>query len=401
MQYAIPLLLLGQLVTPAKEAVYRAALPPVADPALEAVLADPRLLFYDEAVMPRAYQFSGGSFVAVRDNVGTDGNFRFPWRKPAGMQRVRGVATFKALYLPPKHAGTDERWPVVCMPGRLDVARDRQNSLVWLNPVGAIYLEVGLMQGPDKKQYVFVLRLREREIDDWNPEAVVPFKTAAQVAEGIKMLREGWEADPQLVALVNTLEAPRVLRGVVFPDPNAPTDTDRPPFRVSAGQYFMPRMEYELTRDLLVNAVFEPAAGVPFFVGEAPPNGTRARADAPSCSPGTGFNIVPENYDGTFMGNDRVRCMGCHNTVGAQQVRFDNSWNAHVAGSDGIISFSPIRPERIGGAPVIVRGPDGRDRVDTNALHPSLLAAGIIAVYNPTEHPNTVYAGIEKLRHPQ
>jgi hypothetical protein len=356
----------GQLVSADKERLLRAMLPPVSDARLERAFSDERLLLYTDDEIPPAYQ-RGGRFVRVQNGVGTDGNFRFPWATPGGMQRVSGCSTFKFISLPYKLDPVErdlrpERWPIVYMQAKLDRTRDQQaNSIAWTFPVGTIVGEVLALPGPDGTQYPFEVRVRTREVDDWDVEIYRPFPTAESLAEGIAYLGG---TVPASLEVDSTLPIRR-LRD---------SDNDRPILNGKSGVFNLPKLPPQLVHDLLTQATFEPVLSETFG---------RFKGSAVAPSNAAGFNIVPPKYDGAFIGNTREDCAQCHETVGAAQVRFDNDWNGHVKGSDGIFSFRPGTTDQQG------RFIPRRELVE----------AGVVARFDSTIHPSSVYSPIPKLRH--
>ncbi len=110
-----------RLMSPERDAMYRQFFPQVENSELRDLLADPRLLIYTEAEMPKAYQFFDGAFPGVHSvnyNVSANhsepfgnGNREFPWSHPAGTHRSSNVSSFRFLRLPRDSQGVF--WPVV------------------------------------------------------------------------------------------------------------------------------------------------------------------------------------------------------------------------------------------------------------------------------------------------
>jgi len=358
-----------------KEALLRSVIPEVADPVLANRLASPNLFLYTDEEMPAAYQ-GNGRFILVRRGVANDGNHRFPWAKPGGLQRVKGVGGFRFISLPEDALGVK---PIIYFNAKLDKSIDRNNSLVWMFPIGTVVGEVFTQTGPDGLDYTWEMRTRTRERDDWDAEVYRPFPNAKSLIEGIKTLRPEWETEQATRQVIDDLAALRNLRTETLTDSQNVTRI----FRSTAGVYPLPKMEAALVNDLLMNATFESTAGLPFFEG-----GNNVAALAPT-NPGKGWNIVPVNFDGAFVGNDRRSCMECHETFGMNQRRVDGTWvggrgeELHFKGSDGIGSFRPTTNRFDGSLPEI---------------RPELLAGGFVARYNPEVHTKELYSPISKLR---
>lgn len=358
-----------------KEALLRSVIPPVADPVLASRLASPNLFLYTDEEMPAAYQ-GNGRFILVRRGVANDGNHRFPWAKPGGLQRVRGVGGFRFISLPETEDGKLK--PIVYFLDKLDKTMDRNNSLVWMFPVGTIVGEVFTQTGPDGLDYAWELRTRTREFDDWDAEAYRPFPTAVSLIDGIKAMRPEWDTEPNTRQAVDSLASLRDLKVLTLADSQNATRI----FRSAAAAYPLPKLEPKLVNDLLMNATFESTAGLPFAEGS-----NKVAAVAPTNA--QGWNIVPVNFDGAFVGNERRSCMECHETFGMNQRRVDRTWvggrgeELHFKGSDGIGSFRPTTNVFNGSTPTI---------------RPELLAGGVVARYNPEVHDPETYHPISKLR---
>ncbi len=153
-----------QLMSAEKEQRLRKMLPRVADPDLQKILDDPRLILYTEREIPRAYQFFAGGLQGVHSayyNISANGsepygngNREFPWGHPAGTQRTSGVEVFRFLWLP--HDAQGNPRPVVWY--RKHLRGDSGDGYGWTFPVGALVGEVLAMTGPDGYAYTFEMR---------------------------------------------------------------------------------------------------------------------------------------------------------------------------------------------------------------------------------------------------
>lgn len=373
-------MLVGQLMSPQREAELRAYFPKVDDKATQAVLDDPALLLYTDREMPRAYQIWDGllrGVHAVRYNISADGgepfgnaNQEFPWGDPGGLHRTNGTTAFRFLLLPERNG---QKLPVVWYPKQRP--GDAQPGYAWIFPVGTTIGEVLLLRGPDGRDYPFEVRTRTRENGSWEMDAFRPFPTPESLSDRIKEIEPTWEAQPVLRSAVATLEGRgryRVARLV-----------DQHPRRTFDQQSFLdelPPLPAALVAKLLTSTTFKSALGTSW----------REAGKLIAASPTTqsAFHVVPANYDAAFVVVDHESCMRCHDQVAAHVDTFDmpRDWYGRVRGSDGIFSFHPFDPSSIStnGSSWPVR------------MRPALVQAGIVARYDPARHPKELYQEMRK-----
>ena len=385
-----------RLMSPEMDRAMRKYLPPVDDPELQKILDDPHLLLYSEREIPPAYQIwnaRGGdaplglhdprfniSLALGGDDPIGNGNREFPWRRPAGTDRVTNLRAFRFLWLPFDEE-TGRTWPVVWFQKRLAAGPDTPDiaeGIAWSFPWGTRVGEVLAMRGPDGKDYTFEVRVRTREIDAWGMDVFRPFPTAASLAEAVRAARPGWKSSPTLARLVAHLESDVGIAPARLSDETHPVRS----FLGDAGQDALPPMDEALVAELLRGATFRSSVaetwredwrGTPAF---APTTAAR-------------FHIVPANYDAGFVPVHRDSCIRCHETTNQTAALFDpgRDWWGRIRGSDGIFSFHPFDP------PSISR--DGRSLAPR--IRPSLAAAGIVARYDPARHPASRYRALESL----
>jgi hypothetical protein len=387
----------GQLVTPEKEAALRALLPTVTDAALAERLAGP-LVLYDDLALPQAYQRreqqrnQRGQLVGQRQNAfrlvvrsdDDDPNTHFPWITGGGLSLSRVPAqrfevqhgSLKFLALPSKPDGGT--WPVIYFADKLDARIDQDEAIEHRFPVGTIRGEVLTQRAPDGMDDAFEMRLRVRQADGWSVERWVPYRSADVLAEAIAAIR------PDLTGAINSLTAPLALRERVLSD--GPTrlepdsgdglnDRDKFAVRFVEGQFALPPLPADVVRELFTAATWEPLTE-PFKRGT-----NNVVAWVPTNN-GPGWNLVPPNYAGSFLGNSRESCFQCHNTAGMNGSRFENTWAfRNVRGSDGDFSF---------------RTHSVRDQQPIQ----SLAAAGVIEPYDPSKHPPDVYVRVPEFDNP-
>lgn len=364
----------GMLMSPEKAATLKSAFPEMMKPEIAELFARANLYWTDEEMPP--VQQQGGALLPPQTGGTRDGNTDFPWRVSGGVHNCEKVGTFKFLVLPEQPDGAP--WPVVAQGNTsLDVARDRNDVIAWWFPIGTTIGEVLTLTGPDGTQYPFEVRLRTREADGWAIRLFANYTTAANLAEGIKLLRPEWASDATLVAAVDRLEAsPRIVRHKVT-DAGLHGQNGRTTFTSVDLYETLPKLPADLVRQLLTEAAFEELTDSAWRETQAGPV-YRPTADE--------FSIVPAKYTGAMLGTDRESCMRCHQDTGRRANRTENTWLGRVRGSDGIFSFNPVDPST-----TRREQPKIKNRI--------LGEAGIVAVFDPAKHPPEVYRQISFLRH--
>lgn len=369
-----------------RDQVFRDCLPRVEDPAMQAILDDPRLILYTDREMPPAYQQWRGDLQGVHSpsyNISAagnepfgNGNREFPWGHPAGTHRTSNVRSFRFLWLP--EDGEGKPLPVVWFRRRL--SGDTSQGYAWRFPVGTIFGEVLMMHGPDGRDYTFEMRVRIREAGDWAVDVFRPFPTAEHLADRIRELQPKWREQPHLTKLVAHLQQPVKMAKFTLVD----HQPGRRTFHASMGTDVLPPVgDDRLVGKLLVETTFKSALGETW----------RYTGDGQStCAPTTkaNFHIVPAKYDAGFIEVDRSSCIRCHNTVNQHVSRFNFSrdWYGRIRGSDGIFSFHPFDPGTISyngfGQPVRMRA--------------KLTQAGLLVKYESSKHPRSLYTQVPHLR---
>jgi hypothetical protein len=368
-----------RLTSEHNEALLRRFLPAVDSQKVQQVLADPSLILYTEAEMPRAYQHWQGDLQGIHSpsyNISAvagerfgNGNQEFPWVAPAGTHRTSGLTSLRFLWLPRDEAG--DLLPVVWYRKRL--AGDTSVGYAWTFPVGAVVGEVLGLRGPDGHDYAFELRIRVRQSGDWAVDVFRPFPRATDLAERIKQLRPEWETQPSLAGMVRHLQQPMAM--------SLHTLSDHMPlgnvFRQAMGVDVLPPLDDDqLIIQLLTQTPFKSALGELWRVSA---NGNY------TCAPTTAadFHIVPANYDAGFIAVDSISCMRCHETTNQHVDRFDPSrdWYGRIRGSDGIFSFHPFDPSTVS-----YNGYGNRV-----SMRSELVEGGALEPYNQDKHSNAIY----------
>lgn len=374
-----------RLMSAKKDQQLRALFPRVNSPEVQKLLDDPRLLLYTEEEMPKAYQDWDGALPGVHSasyNISANGsepfgngNREFPWGDAGGTHRSPNVSTIRFLWLPLDEEG--KTLPVTWY--RKHLRGDVSMGYAWTFPVGAVLGELLLMDRPDGGRAAFELRLRTREIQEWDVDVFRPFARAQYLAERIEELRPEWQQNKNLTQVMKHLTEPRE-RPVATLSTRHPAKTV---FTQRMGMDTLPEIEDQgLVTELLTTTIFQSASGENWFEGL---NGERTLAPTTEAS----YHIVPAKYDAGFIDVDRISCMRCHDSVNQHVRDFEpfRDWYGRIRGADGIFSFHPFDPGTISW--------NGFSR------HPSmrqeLVNAGVIAPYNAEKHPKSIYQRIRGL----
>ncbi|MCI0638137.1 MAG: hypothetical protein L0Y72_05075 [Gemmataceae bacterium] len=293
------------------------------------------LIFYDESVMPHAYQdWDGGlpgvhspsyNISAIRGEPFGNANREFPWNSPAGLHDSPNFKAFRFVSIPP---GKAILW------WRERIAGDRSASFRWQYPAGTVFGEILLVTDPEGYDWAFELRTRTRSDKGWMMNAFRPFTTERELVARIKELVPNWRERPELAKIVKgELEREESLRLV--------NNHDRVIFDSTALASHLPAIDHALVRKLLVTP-FKSALG----------QGWKQRADgteafAPTTS--APFHIVPKNYKGGFIEVSSNSCMRCHDStlMHARDFQARRDWYGRVRGSDNIFSFHIFEPSSI------------------------------------------------------
>jgi hypothetical protein len=324
-----------RLVSPRKHQLYLSFWPKSNDAWLN-TLKRRALVFYDNDVMPAAYQdFGGGlpgihspsyNISAVRGEPIGNANREFPWGSPAGLHRSPNFNAFRFVDLP---KGKAIYWWREALPG--DSGRA---SFVWQYPVGTTFGEILLVTDPEGYDWTFELRTRTRTDKGWKMNSFRPYTTHAELAARIKELVPNWRGQPELVKIVNGKDESEEVRRLVDVH-------DRVAFDQTALVTHLPAIDHKLVRKLL-DTPFKSVLGQEWKKGD-----DEAVAYAPTTD--ADFHIVPKSYQGGFVEVSSKSCMRCHDTTLAHARDFQpvRDWYGRVRGSDNIFSFHIFDPASI------------------------------------------------------
>lgn len=336
-----------ELISKEEMAPLRAALPSVADPAIDTVLKDARTIFYDESSMVFAYQDSFGSPKGLRANrVGYDvgstasepdiralteffrpTKFKFPFAFAAG-------ATFE------ENVYVLDFWkPPVGHDGRAVPVKIWKNAShwQWVFPVGTVIGEVLFIQAPDDKRwFAFEVRSRTRMVDRWMTGIFRPYVHANDLADAVVEKRPAWASSPDLRALVESVRSSDTL--TPFTLEAAPAYSRIfPPLR-GALDYLPPVDDSALIKELLTDRRFESA------MGERWKTSGDGALSTYAASTRARFHIVPREYTGGVLEPTEAGCRACHeqtsrplNNLDSRVVLYGEVW-----GEDEIFTWHPF-----------------------------------------------------------
>lgn len=366
-----------QLMPAEKYELLRSYIPKIEDNKNISAKLQQATLFTD-VEMPRIYQFqpilggTGAPYTVfysrhVRlNNIDpfTNGNMEFPWAEAGGMHPVdkSKFSKFKLLWLPPKPSGGV--WPIVVFRGPMDKS-DSVNMPIpmqawrWEWPADTIVGEVLMKKFPDGTFSTFEMRLRLRELEDWDVEVYRPYPTIDSLVARLREIDQSHPAIEQLAKVplrVSTLE-----------DRNH----TRKAFSVTSAMMTLP----PLPGKELLDTIFKPSGGLTFK------SESGMDCYAPTAADGDDSNIVPAGYLGSFLGTDRKSCMNCHRDTMRHVDRFQNrDWYGSIGpGPGGLLGTHPIDPSSVGPPSKEVR------------LRREFVEAGMVEMYDAAKHPADVY----------
>jgi hypothetical protein len=361
----------AQLIPENVEAAYRATTPKTDDDEVNAIVQDPRTIFYDRKAIPLMY-WQNGTFRDGLVDIGPSNRPRphngaraFPWNSPGGTGNHdaggddRGtVSTFKFLWLPKGEAiawDTVRRFEYNTLRGQAtpDGYLTGQKYPIWVFPSGTVFGEVLGMRFADGNIYPFELRIRRKEWDEWGVDFFRPFPASED------LLRVLPPHDP----VHRHLQSRRKLVNVSLRDnyPHAVAVDKRADFDP------LPSFGPSVSVPQLLRRRFGSALGVEWASG--------AEGYVVGAS-NSGQHIAPPGYAAGLMGGDRVGCADCHESTAVDISKFfvGRDWYGYIRGSDRILSFHICDPTSI-----------SSNRGDRPwRLNPAM--AGILERYNPSVH---------------
>lgn len=379
------LVLLGQLVSPAKEATLRAQLPQTADPNWQTLFAESVL--YTESEMPRAYQFAG-TFHSPLYNIsgdpsdsglphgeGGNANVDFPWRLPGGIPKAaeRDIAKFGFFRLPRRDDG--KVWPVVYWSEfmRDDPVLEPANFLRWTFPRDTVFGEVLQLKDSQGRPHTFEVRLRVRTADGWDVEMLRPFPTSQHFVDRLQQI-----GTPEALAVAAKVNSVREVSVVTVTDQHR-----RHAFSIKGTRETLPSQSETLTKQALASPFYASA-------GFAWRETASREQDVFTPSGADRFGIRPKGDNASLIETNATACMNCHDDTLKPARSFDapRGWYGRVRGSNGIFSWHPVEPRSVsrngGRLPVQIRQ--------------AFKDAGLVEAYSPAKHPSDRYSTMKGVR---
>lgn len=306
--------------------LYMSFWPKSNDPWLNA-LKKKDIIFFDERVMPPAYQDWDGALQgihspsynisAVRSEPIGNANREFPWGSPAGLHESSNFKAFRFVVFP-------EGKSILWWRERLGGDSSR-GTFIWQYPAGTTFGEILLVTAPEGGDWTFELRTRTRTDKGWTMNAFRPFTKRAELAERVKELAPDWRDRPELVKLVEGQAEREDVQRLV-------NQHSLITFDAIALVTHLPAIDHDLVRRLL-DMPFKSALGQEWTAKDG------VEAFAPSTD--APFHIVPRNYLGGFVEVSSASCMRCHDSTlkHARDFQPFRDWYGRVRGSDNIFSF--------------------------------------------------------------
>lgn len=365
-----------QIVEASTLASYKAALPKVAYGRLAKILASPSTLFYDKRVMPGAYQDTVDSTRGARFNnsgaglivpqgrklFSRDGqSWQFPFGHTAGADDAPNTVIANFISLPAQRGAL---LPVAYKIENTSQGGFPNSRWTWSFPKGTVIGEI-IMIRDGGNLVTAEIRTRERFADRWATNSFRPFPTAGTLAAALKEKSPG---SPAIAALENnaTLQAKRL---------------DSPAFNnlvVLEGSVDapLPDLDESVARDLLKNTPFVASYGTAWKINGAQHAFGATGPTSPRLS------VVPSRFENGLFEVRETTCDKCHNQGGyfigdlvGAAVLYGDLW-----GVDRIFSFYVFDPTRIDSS-----GNENR------TARPAFTQAGIIAPYDASKHPSSLY----------
>jgi len=365
-----------KLLPEARYAAIGELLPKVEDERLLEVFQSPDTVWWDVEACPRAYQNfdSNGGFhwpgynisgdaLEARKGHGNGGNANseFPWKFTGGTDRCGNNREVRFLLLPVRsdeatatsQRNSKKRWPIVHWRERLP--HDQGGAaLRWRYPVGTIVGELLIERGPGGREFVWQVRIREKEPGEWGADVFQPIADADELAQWVP----GYQATVRQQRRVRDRHQRVLIDEVVNVSP-------------------LPAMQAEQVAKILEQETFESVLLTKWAPGVQCPT-----SDQP-------FHLVPGGYAGEVVEFRRSACNRCHYTTlqHVDQITFGRDWYGRVAGDDSVFS-----------TPFITRGSiSGNGFGGPTQLRSEFTAAGFIERFDESKHPRALYESIAEI----
>jgi len=365
---------------------------------LRDLIESPRTLWYDKQSLTPGYQDSFGDNVIapigfrpntidpglidlavpgghaqIFQEVGT---FHFPFGRPIGPATNVEVVDFWRLpdagdaYLPVVHWQRDPN--------------ANTHRIEWMFPRGTVFGEL-LFLDEDGALQPFEIRTRTRTPSGWDVDVFRPFPTATSLADAIEARRGDraeWASSPALDALIEQLRGGKLsafhLVSTHFPGAFPAHDTGVDPLPELTGS------DAELIHELLRSTPFVSSRGV-YWKHDG--NLTAWAASATG-----GGAIVPRGYNATAVEVGESSCDTCHRDAGRPFATWYDNILAYgeLWGNDEIFTWHPFALANF----VDASGHVVNFNYDNRRIRDDFKAAGLVAPYDVSIHPATIYKRI-------
>ncbi len=297
-------------------------LPRIGSVSLSKVLLSDQIRFYDTETLPMAHQDFRGALKGIhsptynisanRSEPHGNGNKEFPWGKPAGTHRTKGVTTIKFMSLPKLNG--------ITVPIAYEyVANDGYN---WVYPRGTVFGEILYLNG-----ICFEIRSRTKGKETWIPDTLRPYNSATELREQIITNFPDYKNDDELIRLY--IGADLINKDAMILEDSQP---NRRIFSSKVQRITLPSIAREKAVSLLKSRPFRSAVGTSW---------TGKSDGPPTITIEEGNGIVPAKYDADFIEVTSKSCARCHDSTNKHVDNFDfaRDWYGNIRGSDGIFSF--------------------------------------------------------------
>jgi hypothetical protein len=251
------------------------------------------------------------------------------------------------------------------------------HRIEWMFPAGTVFGEMLFMED-DGVLHPFEIRTRTRTLTSWQVDVFRPFPRASDLADTI----EAGTPSPALAAVAAQLRAPQLAAFRV-----AATHFTAAFAARDAGIERLPALtgdDADTMRGLLRTTAFRSARGIPWQEADG--------RVAWAAGAAGGGQIVPQGYNAAAFEVSETSCDSCHRDAG----RPFETWYSNILaygelwGNDETFTWHPFTMAKF----VDAQGRVVNFNYDQRELRPDLVAAGLLAPYQPSQHPASSYQRI-------
>ena len=379
-----------ELLPAGELAGYVERLPCIADGELVAILESPDTMLYTHASIIPGYQDSYGNGidfpVGMRPNTidpivielavpgghgqlfESIGAFHFPFGNP--IQVAPGDALVVDFWHVPRDAA-GELLPVVWW---WYEPSGWTHRIKWSFPVGTVFGELMYVVDGNGQLLPFEIRTRRREIDRWVVDAHRPFPEASDLAAALSAL--GHDATAEAVLSPETLQ-PAGLSASHYSESFPATQ---------GAQDMLPALPADVVTSLLLEQPFTSAKG------KAWKQHGELTAYAPTSD--AALSIVPRGYNAGLVPVTDESCTNCHKDAGRpfKDYYFNVTAYGELWGEDENFTWHPFEASAF----VNASGDVVSFNDDNRVMRSDFIAGGVLAEYDPGQHPASIYAEIDR-----